>query len=229
MKKGTLILSGVLGLSLIALVLLIVIYAGKQNSGAAMNNPHPVFSDEPTTVAKKDLPEWTKSFVATIEENYLPVNKYSRPGDELSKVNAVVIHYVANPNTTAAQNRSYFSNLKDSKATYASSHFIVGLDGEIINCVPLNEIAYASNSRNLDTISIENCHPDETGKFKKETYESTVKLTAYLCLLYGLNPYNDIIRHYDITGKACPKYFVENEDEWLLFKADVDNYMKTEK
>jgi len=30
-----------------------------------------------------------------------------------------------------------------------------------------------------------------------------------------------VIRHYDITGKICPKYFVENEDAWKQFKSDV--------
>ena len=30
-----------------------------------------------------------------------------------------------------------------------------------------------------------------------------------------------MIRHYDVTGKICPKYFVEHEDAWEQFKADV--------
>ena len=59
--------------------------------------------------------------------------------------------------------------LKDSHATEASSNFIVGLEGEIVQCVPTWEVAYASNNRNIDTVSIECCHPDESGKFKKET------------------------------------------------------------
>ena len=32
---------------------------------------------------------------------------------------------------------------------------------------------------------------------------------------------NDVIRHYDVTGKICPKYFVEHEDAWKQFKGDV--------
>lgn len=230
MKKGMIILSGVLGLSCIALVLLIVAYMGKNNN---KDVPVPTQIEttteevirEATTVAAEKLPKWTESFVKKIDEDYLPINEYSRPGDILTEVNAIVIHYVANPDTTADQNRSYFNNLKDSQETYASSHYIVGMEGEIINCVPLSEIAYASNSRNDDTISIENCHPDATGKFTKWTYESTVKLTAYLCLLYDLDPYKDVIRHYDITGKACPKYYVDNYDEWLAFKVDVEKQM----
>ncbi len=157
-----------------------------------------------------------------VELDLLPVNAYSRPGTPLEKVNAVVIHYVGNPDTTAAQNRSYYGRLADSGETYASSNFLVGLDGEILECVPVDEVAYCSNWRNGDTISIECCHPDETGKFNEDTYASLVRLTAWLCEAFDLDA-SDLLRHYDITGKICPKYFVDNPDAWEAFKADVQN------
>ena len=62
----------------------------------------------------------------------LPVNQYSRPGIPLKQVNGVVAHYTGNPNTTAEQTRSYFNNLATTGETYASSHFIIGMDGTII-------------------------------------------------------------------------------------------------
>ncbi len=160
-----------------------------------------------------------------ITEDYLTPNEYSRPGDKLKKVNAIVIHYVGNPGTTAAQNRSYFEGLKDGHGTSASSHYIVGLDGEIIQCIPLDEISYASNNRNGDTIAIECCHPDATGEFTAATYEALVRLTAALCNTYGLSPDDGVIRHYDITGKKCPLYYVDNEDEWYGFKLSVKTAM----
>lgn len=150
----------------------------------------------------------------------LTPNEYSRPQTPLEKVNGVVIHYVANPGTTGWNNHKYFENLKDTHTTRVSSHFIIGLDGTIIQCIPLDEIAYASNERNEDTISIECCHPKEDGKFTKETYESLVRLTAWLAGEYNLKK-DDIIRHYDVTGKICPKYFVDHEDEWEEFKENV--------
>lgn len=156
-----------------------------------------------------------------VTKNYLTPNEYSRPGKELKEVNAIVVHYVGNPGTTAAQNRSYFENLKDTHATSASSHYIIGMEGEIIQCVPLNEISYASNNRNKDTIAIECCHPDETGQFTTATYKSLVKLVAALCRTYDLDPETGIIRHYDVTGKYCPLYYVNHEDEWYGFKLDV--------
>ena len=161
-----------------------------------------------------------------VKEDLLPVNEYSRCGDKLTQVNAVVIHYVGNPNTTAWQNRSYFENLATSGETSASSNLIVGLEGEALLCVPLDEVAYCSNDRNHDTVSIEFCHPAADGKPTQETYDTLVKLTAWLCDLYGLDAQEDVIRHYDVTGKQCPMYFVENEAEWTQFKADVAAAMK---
>lgn len=155
-----------------------------------------------------------------IDVQLLDVNEYSRPGVKSDKITGIVIHYTANPGASAQNNRDYFEGLKDTHTTQASSHFIVGLEGEIIQCVPTWEIAYASNNRNSDTVSIECCHPDDTGEFTTETYNSTVQLTAWLCMKFGLDE-KDVIRHYDVTGKNCPKYYVENEEEWKLFKENV--------
>lgn len=174
-------------------------------------------------IAQKEETTTEDPFLLSDEviKNYLTPNEYSRPGKELKEVNAIVVHYVGNPGTTAAQNRSFFENLKDTHATSASSHYIIGMEGEIIQCVPLNEISYASNNRNKDTIAIECCHPDETGQFTTATYKSLVKLVAALCRTYDLDPETGIIRHYDVTGKYCPLYYVNHEDEWYGFKLDV--------
>lgn len=162
-----------------------------------------------------------------IQENFLELNEYSRPGTALSEVHGIVIHYTANPGTDAMANRNYFNNLtkinkKKEKKTYASSHFVIGIEGEIVQCIPLNEIAYASNDRNADTISIECCHKRKSGKFTSATYASLVELTTYLCKKYQLNEGN-VIRHYDVTEKICPKYFVDHEDAWQKFRADIAN------
>ena len=155
-----------------------------------------------------------------IVQDLLPVNDCSRPGEKLTWVNAIVVHYVGNPGTTAQQNRDYFASLAETEQAYASSNFVIGLDGEVIQCVPINEVAYCSNDRNGDTISIECCHPDESGVFTQETYASLVRLLRTLCDRFGLKE-DDIIRHYDVTGKLCPLYYVEHEDAWLQLKEDV--------
>ena len=157
-----------------------------------------------------------------VERDYLTVNPYSRPGTPLEEIRGVVIHYVGNPGTTARANRNYFESLSaGTDEVYASSHFIVGLEGEVIACVPLTEVAYASNSRNDDTVSIEVCHPDETGEFSQVTYDRAVELTAWLCEEFHLDPEEDVIRHYDVTGKLCPLYYVEHPEAWDAFLQDV--------
>ncbi len=144
----------------------------------------------------------------------LTPNQYSRPQMALKEVKGIVVHYTANPGTTAEQNRSYFESLKETQKTKASSHFVVGIDGKIIQCIPSSEICYASNERNEDTLAIECCHQDETGQFTQETYDSLVELTAWLCGKFNL-PVESVIRHYDVTGK----------DAWVKFKEDVQKYL----
>lgn len=160
-----------------------------------------------------------------IQVKLLTENPYSRPGTKSEKIQNIVIHYTANPGTDAMQNRNYFEGLKDSKKTRASSHFIVGIEGEIVQCVPTWEIAYASNDRNGDTVSIETCHKTSDGSYTEETYTSMVHLTAWLCEKFDLTE-EDVIRHHDITGKVCPKYFVEHEDKWEEFKEDVKKLLE---
>ncbi|MBQ9118702.1 MAG: N-acetylmuramoyl-L-alanine amidase [Lachnospiraceae bacterium] len=156
-----------------------------------------------------------------ITEYFLTPNDYSRPQLELTEVKGIVIHYVSNAGSTATGNRNYFESLKDGESgVSASSHFIVGLEGEIVQCIPLNEIAYASKERNVDTISIEFCHPQIDGKPNAETYDALVRLTAYLCKEYSLKT-EAVLRHYDVTGKNCPKYYVEDAAAWTQFLADV--------
>ncbi len=211
LKKMTISMGAMLALILISVVGVMCQRSGQKKPSGSQNSSG-------TAAAGQDaaLPEW-------IEENLIRVNPYSRPGDPLEQVNGVVVHYTANPGASAKNNRSYFDGLADQKdpdsATSASSHFIIGIEGEIILCVPLDEIAYASNSRNADTISIECCHEDETGKFSDATYLSLVRLVKWLEERYDLKP-DDVIRHHDVTGKDCPRYFVQNEEAWNQFRKD---------
>lgn len=177
-------------------------------------------ADDGDTVVRRDndgniitLPDW-------ITTDHIPTNVYSRPGEKTDDIVGIVVHYVGNPGTSAKANRDYFASLATSGATYASSNFIIGLDGEIIECVPLGEVAYCSNNRNSDTVSIECCHPDESGEFTAETYASLVKLCQWLVDVYGIEA-DGLIRHYDVKGKLCPLYYVENEDAWFAFVDEV--------
>lgn len=188
-----------------------------------------VFAVVGTVLAKRGPSAKDVEVPDYVQKDYLTVNEWSRPGTELEKIRGVVIHYVGNPNTTAQANRNYFESLSSgAEGVYASSHFVVGLEGEVIQCIPLTEISYASNERNGDTVSIEVCHPDETGAFAPVTYDRLVELTAWLCRTFRLDPETEVIRHYDVTGKVCPKYYVENPEAWDAFRADVAAEMEVQ-
>ena len=162
-------------------------------------------------LSRDNVPRW-------VDVQIIDINGSGRRGERLSGVNDIVIHYVGNPGTTAQQNHDFF----DQPDTTVSAHFLVGRDGEVIQCIPLDEVSSASNERNGDTISIEVCHPDATGQFNQKTYDSLVKLTAWLCDYCDIGR-DHVIRHYDITGKLCPLYFVEHPDAWEQFLVDVKN------
>ena len=54
---------------------------------------------------------------------------------------------------------------------------------------------------------------------------SLVRLTGWLCYRFNLTS-EDVILHYDVTGKICPKYYVDHPDAWEQFKADVGEQIK---
>jgi hypothetical protein len=182
----------------------VIVFLIREGEGRVISDPRIA------RLAALEVPDW-------VDQQILPEGCDSRRGDLLEACNGVVIHYVGNPGTTAAQNRSYYGN----PGTKVNSHFLIGLEGEIIQCLPLEEKSSATSERNRDTISIEVCHPDEEGKFTSESYAALVRLTAWLMDACELEGEEALLRHYDATGKACPIYYVKNEEAWLQLKADV--------
>lgn len=174
-----------------------------------------------------------------ITTDYLTKNKWSRPSTKLGKVKGIVIHYTASPMGQAASVRNFFERRKNGKNGFGSAHFIVGLKGEIIQCLPYEEMAYHVGSEdpytkdalarlstypNNCTIGIEMCHEDATGKPNLETLHATIELAAFLLKKYGLTE-KDLWTHKEVVGwKICHKYYVEHPDEWANFK----NYVKQE-
>ncbi len=210
-----------IGICSLVVVLLLAVSIG----AVRLKNRMSRVAAAPETESGPDAGEKYIAEQPEMDVQLLPVNEYSRPGYLLEEVNGIVVHYTGNPGTTAQQNHDYFAGLAETGETNASSHFIIGLSGEIIQCIPCNEIAYASNDRNYDTIAIECCIPDETGEFTGETYQSLIRLVTWLMGRYSLDV-EDVIRHYDVTGKLCPKYFAENESAWLDFKSDLLRYIQ---
>lgn len=178
-----------------------------------------------------------------IIEKLLTPNKYSRPQKKLIGVRGVVVHWVANPQASAEANRNFFENRKLGKTGYGSAHYIIDLDGDVIRCIPENEMAYHVGSEtytkealsklstypNNCTIGIECCHVDWNGKMTDATYNTLVELATDLLKKYKLTA-DDLWLHKEVVGwKDCHKWFVDHPDEWKKFKELVREKLNPKK
>ncbi|EGI2114815.1 peptidoglycan-binding domain-containing protein [Listeria monocytogenes] len=50
---------------------------------------------------------------------------------------------------------------------------------------------------------------------------NTIELAADFCQRHGIDPATHMIRHYDVTGKDCPHFYVVDPAGWAQFKAEV--------
>jgi N-acetylmuramoyl-L-alanine amidase len=137
----------------------------------------------------------------------------------------IVVHYTANDGDTAKGNCNYFSGANRG----ASAHYFVD-ENEIYQSVNDADTAWHCGAktyvhkecRNYNSIGVELCsRKDSDGKyyFKEKTVDNAVWLVMYLMKKYSISAEN-VIRHYDVTGKICPAPFVK-QAEWEKFKERV--------
>ena len=170
-----------------------------------------------------------------ITEALLTKNPFSRPGTKMKTKEGIVLHYVGNANSTAIANRNYFENLKSQKETpgaklrYASSHEIIGLQGEVVICVPADEVAYHAGPANSTFYGIEVCHPKADGAFSEVTTATLVDRCVQICIDNKLDPRKKgvIKRHYDVTEKLCPIYYVRNPKAWTDLLTRINKAYET--
>jgi len=195
----------------------------------------------------------------TIIQRLLTPNKWSRPQRRIKEVLGIVMHWTANPKANAEQNRNYFDSRKHGNDGYGSAHYIIGQNGVVIQCIPIEEIAYhcgssqkdptsnkfytdyarkkfkhyaeswQTNSPNYCTVGIELCPTDYEGHFTDATINSAVALCASLCKHFNLKA-DDITTHHAIVGwKDCPRLWVRHPELLDAFRASVLDYMARSK
>lgn len=141
------------------------------------------------------------------------------------KILYIVLHFTANNGDTALGNCKYFRNNKNLQA---SAHYFVD-EKEIWQAVRDEDTAYHCGAnkykhnecRNANSIGIEMCsREDSNGKYyiKEETIQNAIALCKELMAKYNI-PVSRVIRHYDVTGKACPEPFVRQPAQWERFKS----------
>ena len=159
------------------------------------------------------------------------ISKYIAGGTR-TKTTKIAWHYTGSHDVKGINTiNNWFNEINkgmiiNGKYYYASSHFVMDLDGTIYEYVPMNRIAWTTNSANPYSIGIECATTGTDDHYSDAEYKSMVKLGAWLAQYYKLDPRKDFIRHYDVTKKVCPRYFVNHSDKWQQFKIDCYNYMK---
>lgn len=169
--------------------------------------------------------------------DYLTPNKYSRPGTKIKQIKGLVIHWFANPKSSAKANRNFFENRKHGKTGFGSAHELIDLDGTVYLALPEMEMGYHVGSKtytkealsklssypNNCTYGIECSHLDWDGTMTDDTYNSLVERCVTLCKKFSLNPLEDLWLHQEVVGwKDCHRWFVNNPKAWTEFKQLVN-------
>lgn len=185
-----------------------------------------------------------------IREDLLTTNPYSRPGIQLIRPEYIVLHWVANPRTTAQQNHDFWESRKDGGSGYGGGHYIVD-DREVVQCVPDEEIApHVGTSQgitrwaeeamgagrhkgysqtNYFTLGVELCHEDWEGAISPATWQNAVELVSHLCARYRRDPWRDIVTHELVVGwKKCPRWMADHPAELLRFQRDVGRELEVD-
>lgn len=166
----------------------------------------------------------------------------------------IVIHYTTSlsskPGTAIGTRNSW------ERSNTASANYVVD-DANVIQCVedyysswhcggtpnkwqPEGSKWYGK-CKNTNSIGIEMCSSNSSGKpynqcaatdkewyFTPEVEELTVQLVADLMLKYNI-PIENVIMHWDVTGKYCPSPYVRDREKWNQFKQRIVNEINLRK
>lgn len=167
---------------------------------------------------------------ASLKRDITPfVTRKHRPGTK-SKKKKTVIHNADNVSRTATA-QAHANLLKNMERQWpnhsmsrsqVSWHFVVD-DEEIIQCIPIDEIAYCQGNAlgNSEGISIEICdnmyNVDRSKYLKAE--DNAAKLAAALNETLGLTS----VQHNYYTGKNCPSK-IRKEGRWNGYVNLINSY-----
>jgi len=160
----------------------------------------------------------------TIRQNLTNVNYNPRGTRPLW----IVVHNTANYTSregTAYNNTVYFKDVYRS----ASAHYFVDDGDTIWQCVRdtdtawhCGEAASRNGCFNNNSIGIEVCE-NADGSFTENEIETLSWLVQQLMEAWDI-PASRVCRHYDVTGKDCPRGYIDSED-WQALKERITDDM----
>ena len=155
-------------------------------------------------------------------KDYLTTSNFTKRNNKKNEY--IVIHYVGAV-SSALNNAKYF------KTTYrgASAHYFVD-EKDIYRVVEDKDNAWHCGAskykhakcRNSNSIGIEMCcfKNGNTIDVSDKVVARTIELVKELMAKYNI-PAENVLRHYDVTGKNCPAPMVSNEVRWNDFKSKL--------
>ena len=159
---------------------------------------------------------------------------YNGTNRSLKSIKYIVMHYTGNVGDTAYNNVAYFHNT----LTKSSAHFFVS-DNDIWQSVEVTNAAYAVGlgamtgpykgtnpthygiCTNTNSVSIEMCGSATSREASSKTKQTACELAVTLLKELNLTP-SCVIRHYDVTGKSCPAWAVEDPAKWLEIQTEIN-------
>lgn len=155
----------------------------------------------------------------TMKEIWASITNYGAHR-ALHSIRYITIHFTSNDGDTAENNGKYFQG----ENRKASAHYFVD-DTTVIHSVPDDRVAWSVGGRkynngggrlygiakNANTLNVELCDTVKNGVVKATpaTINNALDLVKDLMSKYNI-PVDRVIRHYDVNGKPCPSYWVDD-------------------
>ena len=132
----------------------------------------------------------------------------NNPGKRISP-DTIVIHYSGVHGVSAERLALCLYN---NNANNVSANYCVD-DKDIICTIKPGYMSYGVIGNNSHIINIEVCYDDPEGRFELDTVANLRRIVKYLMREFKI-PAEKVVRHFDLTGKKCPWYYVDNPREW---------------
>lgn len=165
-----------------------------------------------------------------LKENYADRSNYG--GIRKEKIKYIIVHGTGNDGDTDESNAKYF---KRKNLEVSANDFVD--DDSITISVPETCVAYAVGGKkypsykqtggakyyglctNSNSFSIEMCDTVKNGVIiaSEKTMQNTADRIKLLMIKHNV-PIERVLRHFDVTGKPCPSYLID-EKAWMNFKA----------
>lgn len=134
-------------------------------------------------------------------------------GRDTREITSIVLHTIGGPACIAGKVQFRPIPERDDDALFwgrvlkksrASAHYVIGRTGEMVNVLPVSEVAYHTVGLNRNSVGIELVHRgDGKEPFTESQISKLIALIKELRRLHPLIRIENIVMHSDIDQRAC--------------------------